>query len=144
MVILRLRDPQTKVILKTIVLANLIVDTGLLVIPGLLTGTDLSFIDYFAVGTGVVDAAFDDVDLGNRVWTESVDTRAVNQNIGIWTTIIGESEANGNTLTECGLFVDDPEVGGTLFSRRTHEPILKDNSFEMVYEWHITCGTLGG
>jgi len=47
------------------------------------------------------------------------------------------SEANGNTYTEAGLFTN-PFGAGSMFARKTFNPIVKTNSFEMRFTWLIT------
>jgi hypothetical protein len=47
---------------------------------------------------------------------------------------VAETQANGNTLQETGLFFSD----NTIFSRDVHIPIVKNPKTRIIYEWTHT------
>jgi hypothetical protein len=47
---------------------------------------------------------------------------------------VAETQANGNTLQEAGLFFDD----NTIFSRDVHNSIVKNSKVRIIYEWVFT------
>lgn len=61
----------------------------------------------------------------------------VNNNILTAETTFLTSEGNGFTYTEAGIFTG-PFASGTMFARKTFNPIVKTSSFQMKFTWIIT------
>jgi len=58
------------------------------------------------------------------------------------TTTIGIDDANGNNISEAGLFASSSRMGGysgnfTLFARITHPTVVKESSRQIIYVWYL-------
>lgn len=90
------------------------------------------------VGTGTVAPSRPDTTLVAQVFSmglidadrvESLSTSSLTI-----TKTLGALEANGSTLTECGLFLAD----GSMFARQIHPAVSKTALITITYEWQIS------
>jgi hypothetical protein len=137
------RDARTGELLLRLRHHNTIVYTGLNAILQLLAQNVLSGapathqISTLRVGTGTVAPTRADLGLGTEVFSMAladvnrVESFATGELI-ITQTLLGP-DANGNTLTEAGLFLAD----GSMFSRQIHAAITKGPAITVTYEWRL-------
>lgn len=90
------------------------------------------------VGTGTVAPTRPDVALVAQVFSMAlvsadrvVSTATSSMTI---TKTLGAGDANGNTLTECGLFLAD----GSMFARQIHSAVSKTALITITYEWQLS------
>jgi hypothetical protein len=107
-----------------------------------LIGTSKTVPSLFKVGTGTTDPTESDTDLETAVEiTTGVYTKAFASGYPVLTEaskqltircVLASTEANGNSLTEFGIFNTD----GTplMYSRDTHVAITKNSYVQVVYE----------
>jgi hypothetical protein len=87
---------------------------------------------HIAVGTDDSSESPSDSSLGNEVHREGVDSSDDNgKNVKVQT-LIGENEANGNTLREVGIFT--ASSGGTMFNRAVISDISKTSNKTVTIE----------
>lgn len=90
------------------------------------------------VGTGTIAPTRADTALVNDVFTMALvsadRTVALSTSQLTITKTLGTTDANGNTLTEAGLFLAD----GSMFARQIHPAIPKTNIITITYEWQIS------
>ena len=137
-------DIEVNKIIETIDKHNLIVTNGKNLIRdmlGLVAG--VTGLNYFAIGTDNTTVQVTDTTLGTEVFRDTfTKTNLSSAKINIQY-YLGSGSANGNTLTEAGLFGDDatgtPD-SGTLFARVTHTSIVKTSSIAVTYSWDVNIG----
>lgn len=102
------------------------------------------------VGTGTTAPVVTDTDLETPVFKKACDQPfSVNTTTGVVEVqmTIATGEANGNTLTEVGLFTrgdnDDPNLTSDdlLFARQIHGAIAKTSSISIEYTWRVQIST---
>jgi hypothetical protein len=135
-------DAVTGKLLDVIKKHNLYVTLGKTLIANLLNCTaDVTGLNYFAVGTGDTAAALTDTKLEAEEFRDTFTKTTVttgNLNVQYY---LASGDANGNTLTEAGLFGDDATGvadSGTLAARAVHTGIAKTASVAITYSWDIT------
>jgi hypothetical protein len=115
---------------------NLVVAGGRDAMAKLLAGEGVSpakHITEFGAGTNGTAPAINDTAL-TGAFTKTVDATTYPSNgIAQFNFNIAESEANGTTIAEFGLFCSD----GTLFNRVAVAPIAKTNLIRIEAQWQI-------
>lgn len=131
-------------LVRTIRAHNLVVNSGLDKLRDLIGYPDPGFDPagktpaYMAIGTGATAAAATDTTLGTEVFRKLITARYP-QTHGIEFLLdLQTSEANGNTLTEIGLFSESAD--GILWSRCVHTAITKTALVTVSYRWTWTFG----
>jgi hypothetical protein len=114
-------------VVQVIKAKNLITNSGLNWFRDLAGGI-VGRADGQAVGTGTTAAAAGDIALETSVLKKTIDRRLDSDKKITFQTLFLESEANGNTLSEVGLF-----GGGVLIARALISPtIAKDSSISVT------------
>lgn len=118
---------------------NLVVNAGLNLIRDLLDGDSVAGITHFAVGTGTAAALAGDTALGGEVFRDAVTARTSNAQQLVVSYYLASGSANGNTLTEAGLF--NAASTGTMFARvKLASAIVKTASIAVTFTWTINLG----
>jgi len=134
-VLTEVRDALTNRLLRAIATENLVVDAGLNQLRDLLDATNTS-ITYFAVGTSSTAPANGQTALVAEVYRNTVTQRVKASAAMTQRCFVASTAANGNTLREAGLF--NASAAGTMFSRVTHDDIIKTISITVTHAWTHT------
>ena len=118
---------------------NLVVTAGLNLLRDLLDQTQ-GPITHFATGTSNTAAAAGQTALVAEVYRQVVSQRDKSSAEIIHRCFIPTTAANGNTLREGALF--NAASAGTMFSRVTHDDIVKTSSVSVTYTWTHTLATV--
>lgn len=121
---------------------NLVVRTGKELLTAFLSGTGTPGpITKFRVGTGTAEPVSADTDLDNAVNITTGPDKAIDgvefpaPNQVRFNFSLGSAEANGNALTEFGLFT----AGNVMFARKKrNSPINKSSDITISFSWTIT------
>lgn len=119
---------------------NLVVTQAEALMANAMAGLANSALNYIELGDPTFPAtppALGDIALQQTTGQNKAVTLTVNGNQLTAETTFLTSEANGFTFTEAGLFTG-PFAGGTMFARKTFNPIVKTSSFQMRFTWIIT------
>lgn len=123
-------------LIDTLIDDNLIVNAGQSWVLDLLSNNTSLFAQYIRIGSSDTAAAVTDTSVTpfSPDFTKTI-TPIVTGNACSYTFTIGTSEANGNTIVEYGLFLDDD----TMIARVVKTPIPKDNtiSIQGTWDWSI-------
>ncbi len=155
---IHVRDGKTGHVLRTIVKENTITYNAGDVVRALLAqrATDNAAAELalgsMRFGTSTTTPTRNDTNLGSEVAGTREQLQDVNKVDGISGEIslqatLDTTEANGNTLTEAGLFTTGTawanDVGGTtyMFARQIHSPIAKTSSISLDYNWKLQFTT---
>lgn len=132
-------DADTGAILSRQEHHNLVVDAGLNAVRDFLDAGTGNALSHFALGTGTTAATAADTTLDTEVFRDAfVGTATSNKTLTI-SYFLNSGDANGNTLSEAGLF-DDPTTG-TMFARVLLSPaIVKTSSIAVTFTWTINMG----
>lgn len=115
---------------------NKIVDAGLNLARDLLGGGNYP-VSHIAVGTGTTAPVAGDTTLETEVFRKALTATDFDPQKVTFTMFLDTGEANGNTLTEGGLF--NAFAAGDMFSRVLIVPsIVKDASITATLTWEIT------
>lgn len=138
---IKVTDVLTGKILKEISGHNLTMTDGKTLVAHLLAITAAKTgITYFGVGTGSVAPVASDVALGTEVFRDTLTNAIVTSGKVNIQYYLNSGDANGNTLTEAGLFGGDASAiadSGTLFARYVYAGIVKTASIAITYSWDI-------
>lgn len=98
---------------------------------------------YIELGNAATPTAptLDDVSLEASTGVRKAVTGVKTGSTVVYETQFLNSEGNGFTFTEAGLF-SSPFSTGLLFARKIFDPIPKDNTFALTFKWAITYGVL--
>jgi len=122
---------------------NLIVTTGRVHVAELLGGYPRRP-SHIAVGTGATAPVAGNTTLGTEVFRKIITRRrspsAPNNYKIIFQMFLTTAEANGNTLTEAGIF--NRAALGSMLSRVTYTGIAKTSSITVTYTWEISITTV--
>lgn len=117
---------------------NLAVLAGRNMIRDLLNGDTVAALSHFAVGTGTTAPASTDTTLGTEVFRD-VFTKVTEADAKLTIQyFLGSQSANGNDLSEAGLFNDD--TTGTMYARVTFPADAKTASEAWTFNWELTWG----
>lgn len=123
-------------LIETMVDNNLIVNAGKAWVMDLLKNNTSLFVEKIRIGSSSTAAAVTDTSVTgfSPDFTKNV-TPIVTGYVCNYSFTIGTSEANGNTIAEYGLLLDD----GTMIARVVKTPIPKDSSIaiEGAWEWSV-------
>jgi hypothetical protein len=89
---------------------------------------------YIALGTGVTVPADGNTALEAEVFRSAITRRNAAAAIARFKLFVADTEANGSTLSEAGLFSFAPTK---LFARTIFAPIVKDSSVQFTITWDI-------
>jgi len=118
---------------------NLVVDGGLNAVRDFLDAGTGNALSHFAVGTGTAAVTAADTDLDTEVFRDAfVGTATSNKTLTI-SYFLTSGDANGNTLSEAGLF-DDPTAGNMFARVLLSPPIVKTSSIAVTFTWTINMG----
>lgn len=106
------------------------------------TKSNLS-VEYLGLG---IDAgsgtATSDIDLNNRIYSETITDTADNGKDLLASTFIDSTEGNGQTFDELGLYTGDPQnlsqESVFLMNHSTFSPVQKDNTKTVVFDVTLT------
>lgn len=116
--------------------SNMAVDAGLDLLRDLLFGDSPEVITHFAVGTDATATSASDTALGAEVFRDVIATKIKgSQEIAIQS-VLGSTQANGNTLEEAGLFND--ASAGTMYARVTISPVSKTALISVLITWTLS------
>lgn len=119
---------------------NLVVTQAERLMANAMAGVANSAFNYIELGDPAFPAnapALGDLTLQQTTNVRKAVSVTVNGNIVTSEVTFLTSEANGFTYTEAGLFTG-PFAAGSMFARKTFNPIVKTASFEMRFQWLIT------
>jgi len=134
-----LHDFKTGKLLVTSLQKNLITDAGLQLCRDLIASDQNFEPTHIAVGTGTTAADALDTALETEVFRNTITLTEVNLNEVVFQLFITELQANGNTLTETGLFNVNAVAGDGLWARAILDtPIVKTASTTATITWTIT------
>jgi hypothetical protein len=134
-VLTEVRDALTDRLLRSIASSNLVVDAGLNQLRDLLDAT-IGSITHFAVGTSATAPANGQTALVAEVYRNTVTQRVKASASVTQRCFVASSAANGNTLREAALL--NAPSAGTMFSRVTHDDIVKTISITVTHAWTHT------
>jgi hypothetical protein len=133
------QDAATGEILSQQEHRNLVVSGGLNLIRDLLDGDSVAGLTHFAVGTGTGAVSSTQTTLGTEVFRDSVSQRTSNAQQLVVSYYLASGSANGNTLSEAGLFND--ATTGTMFARVLLSPaVVKTSAVAVTLNWTINLG----
>lgn len=119
----------------------MIVDVFLNALRNVIYGDTESMPTHFSIGTGTTAASSADTTIETEVYPNgtnraplSFKTKSMSKTIRFYLDVAA-GEANGNALTEFGLF--NAATGGTLMNRIVHAPITKTPLFELKYQLSV-------
>jgi hypothetical protein len=117
---------------------NLVVDSGLNLIRDRLAGATSNYVTHFAVGTGTTAVTGAQTALATEVFRDGVTTAITSTSKAVrFEYYLPASYANGNTLTEIGLFT--APSGGTMVARALlTTPIVKSALVTATFQWTIS------
>jgi hypothetical protein len=119
---------------------NLVVTLAESLMANAMAGVINSALNYIELGDPTFPAnppALGDITLQQTTSVRKAVSITVNGNILTAETTFLTTEGNGFTYTESGLFTG-PFAAGSMFARKTFNPIIKTSSFEMRFTWIIT------
>lgn len=133
-------DALTEAILSEQRFHNLVVLTGRNMIRDAIWGdSPIPYPIRFALGTGTAAVTAADLTLGNEVWRDGFTTKSKSSAQIEIKYFLTSTTANGNTLTEAGLF--SAPSGGTMYARAVfNDPIIKTSSIAVLFVWTLTFG----
>jgi hypothetical protein len=118
---------------------NLVTNAGLNLVRDLLDGDSVAGITHFAVGTGTAAVTALDTALGTEVFRDVAGGRTSNAQQLVLSYYLNSADANGNTLSEAGLF--NAASAGTMFARvALSPPITKTAAVAVSFFWTINLG----
>lgn len=117
---------------------NMAVLAGRNLIRDALAGDAVTGLTHFAVGTGSAAVTATDTALGAEVLRLPIQTKTKDAAKLQIMQYLSSTQANGNTLTEAGLF-NDP-AAGTMYARVVHAGIVKTSALAVTYTWDLTWG----
>lgn len=118
---------------------NLVVNDGLNLIRDLLDGDAVAGLTHLAVGTGTAATTAASAALGTEVFRDAVIGRTSNAQQLVISYYLGSGSANGNTLSEAGIF--NAASSGTMFARvKLGTTIVKTASIAVTFNWTINLG----
>ena len=124
---------------------NLVTDVGknnmrnLLLGPGISGDSTPVFAPQaIAIGTGSSTPAVTDIALDTEVFRKAMTRRVASPQKATFQMLVLTSEANGNTLTEAGLFETPIDDASGMIAQITYSGITKTVSIEVTYTWDIT------
>jgi hypothetical protein len=118
---------------------NLVVNDGLNLIRDLLEGTATGPITHFALGTDSTPVTASDTALGVEVFRDVLAGTTANAQQLVLSYYLNSADANGNTLSEAGLF--NAASAGTMFARvALSPPIAKTAAVAVSFFWTINLG----
>jgi hypothetical protein len=134
-----IQDAATGAIVSQQEHKNLVVSGGLNLIRDLLDGDAVAGLTHFAVGTDTSLVSAIQTTLGTEVFRDTVTQRTSNTQQLIVSYYLASGSANGNTLSEAGLFND--ATTGTMFARVLLNPAVpKTSAVAVTLNWTINLG----
>ena len=117
---------------------NLVVDGGLNLLRDRIAGTSSDYVTHFAVGTGTTPVTGTQIALGSEVFRDAITSAITTTSKAVrFEYYLPASYANGNTLSEIGLFT--ASTGGTLVARALlATPIVKSALVTATFQWTIS------
>ena len=117
---------------------NLVVDGGLNLLRDRIAGTSSDYVTHFAVGTGTTSVTGTQIALGSEVFRDAITSAITTTSKAVrFEYYLPASYANGNTLSEIGLFT--ASTGGTLVARALlATPIVKSALVTATFQWTIS------
>jgi hypothetical protein len=103
-------------------------------------GETAYMLKYLAVGTGNTTPARSQTALVTEVYRKTLPAPTFPLVAGVeigqveFDILLDFGEANGNALTEAGLFAAN---GTLLFARQIHSSVTKDSNYQLEYRWRI-------
>ena len=128
-------DAETGELLHREIQDNKIVTAGLNLVRDLIMGSGRYPSD-IAVGTDNTPPVAGDTALGVEVFRNVITRRIPTSTQGTFQLFLGAGDANGNTLTEAGIF--NRATIGDMLSRVTFADIIKTAAITVTLTWDIT------
>jgi hypothetical protein len=115
---------------------NLVTQAGFNMVRDFLANLAPSGLRYFALGTGVAVPTPTDTALGAELLRDIFTGYTIGTGVLTFTYFLGTTIANGNTLSEIGLFTT--VTGGILFARALLSPVIvKTVSRQVTFTWFL-------
>ena len=133
---IEVKDAQTGKVIRTIHEHNLVVNAGKDLLRDFLYGDAVTGLTHFGVGNGTTAPALAQTNLtGTSTYRFAIlsliETPQQLQTVHI----LGTGDANGENLTECGLFT--AFTSGTMYARATHTLVAKTAAMTITYTWNL-------
>lgn len=115
---------------------NKVVELAETMLPFMSLG--LRQIDYIELGdpSPATPPDFSDTGMQQTTGQRKSISGSVSQNVGTYEALWATGEGNGFSYTEAGLFTD-PFGAGTIFARKTFDPIPKTSAFSLKFTWSL-------
>jgi len=135
---IQLFDVNSNKLIREIERKNLVVTSGRNLIRDLINEASVTGVTHLAVGTGTTAVSAGDASLVTEQFRNTLTKRTPSSGSVTWSYYLSSTQANGNDLTEAGLF--NASSGGTMFARVTHAAITKTSSIAVMYSWTLNIG----
>ena len=140
-VIIDVTDVKTGKLLKQIKKHNMFVTAGKNVLRDFMNGSIVTGLTHMAIGTDNTTVTLSDVLLGTEVYRDTfTNTTSTSAQLTL-KYYLSSTEANGNTLTEAGLFGNGATVttdSGSMFARVIYTGIVKTTSIAVTITWILS------
>jgi len=131
------KDAATGKVLHTYTEHNLVVNAGKDLLRDFLHGDAVTGLTHFGVGNGTTLPALSQTNLvGASTYRFAVSALVKTAQQLQVVHGLGIGDANGTTLTECGVFT--AIAAGTMYCRATHTGIAKTAGITITYTWNLT------
>lgn len=116
---------------------NLVVTAGKNLLRDFLANDAPTGLTHIALGTDATTPAANDTALGTEVYRAVITSTTKNSEELVVRLYVGTGAANGNTLTEAGLF-NDPSAGTMLARALLSTSIVKTSSIAATFTWTLS------
>jgi hypothetical protein len=134
-VCLEIREARTGRVIARQFAKNRAVDVGLTMIRDLIHGDTIAALSHCAVGTNTTATTATHTVLGAEVLRGAFVQKTKGTKSVTLRWVVGSQQANGNTLTEWGLFT--AAVGGNMYARVVADPIVKTVAVSVLATWTL-------
>jgi hypothetical protein len=124
------------------VMHNMVTLAGFNLVRDLLGNVAVPGLSYFGLGTGTTAPVITDAALEAEVFRDALTGLTFDAGLLTASYFLGAASANGNTLSEIGLFTH--AAGGTLFARALlSQPFAKTVDRQATFNWYIGINSTG-
>lgn len=141
---IQVHDSKSGQLVQTIRTKNLIVNDGLAFLIDRAKGDTGQIANYFAAGgaSPSLPAATEQLLLNEVFRTQIATSRRIGSNQWEVKGFVSSGQANGNTLSEFGIFASPDYNTGPMICRLVHLGIVKNSSVTVTYIWTGTFTAL--
>ena len=133
---IEIRDALSGKRLKIIERHNLIVNAGLNLLRDFMNRASPDAVGYFGLGKGTTSVSLTDTDLQTPIARYAITIATTGPQSLTFEYDLDASTANGNTLTEAGLFT--AASSGTMYARVVFPGIVKTAGVVFIFIWELT------